>query len=134
MKTTTYFQGYGSGQVPRQGTSRQSGSGGGARFTERAAPKAEPRARAVSVPAVSRQGTAQGTHVTGGGGREVRGAVTTSLYAGPGYQGGPVGPRPTVEGPGGGRTVMPCGTEGQHGPAAGQPFQPSHRGWEYPGK
>jgi hypothetical protein len=36
-----YFTGYGSGSVPRQGATRQSGSGGGARVVERNAPKAE---------------------------------------------------------------------------------------------
>jgi hypothetical protein len=131
MKTHTYFQGFGSGSVPRQGASRQSGSGGGARVTERQAPKVEPRAYAMNPAGVSQYGLAQGNHVSGGGGRTVQGGVQ-SMVGGAGYEA--VGPTRSVPGVGGGRTVMPCGTEGQHGPVAGQPFQASHKGWEYPGK
>jgi hypothetical protein len=75
MKTTTYFQGYGSGQVPRQGTARQSGSGGGARVVERSAPKAEPRPYAVSPAAASQLGGHRGDHATDSGGKVLPGAV-----------------------------------------------------------
>jgi hypothetical protein len=125
----TYFTGYGSGQVPRQGAARQSGSGGGARVTERSAPKAEPRAYAMNPAGVSQYGTAQGNHATDSGGRILPGGVQ-SIVHGPGYEA--KGPTPTVPGVGGGRTVMPCGTEGQHGPVAGRPFEPSDRGWAPP--
>jgi hypothetical protein len=127
MKSTVYFTGHGSGQVPRQGTARQSGSGGGARVVERDAHKAEPRAFAMSPAGVSQYGTAMGNHVTGDGGRTTQGGVK-SMYAGPGYNN--VGPTPCGEGPGAGRSVQPSGGQGQHGPVAGQPFQASRRGWE----
>jgi hypothetical protein len=129
----TYFTGYGQGAVPKQGASRQSGSGGGAKVVERNAPKVEPRAFAMNPEGVSQYGQAQGNHVSGieGGGKTVQGGVK-SIYAGPGYQGGPVGPTPTVAGPGGGRTVQHCGSQSQHGPVAGTPFQPSDRGWAPP--
>jgi hypothetical protein len=65
----TYFTGRGSGSVPRQGASRQSGSGGGARVVERDAHKVEPRAYAMSPAGVSQYGTAMGNHVSGGGGK-----------------------------------------------------------------
>jgi hypothetical protein len=113
----TYFTGMGSGQVPRQGATRQSGSGGGARVTERQAPKVEPRAYAMNPAGVSQYGTAQGNHVTGDGGKTVQGGVQ-SIVGGPGYEA--VGPTRSVPGPGGGRTVMPCGSMGQHGPTVGQ--------------
>ena len=123
-----YFQGYGSGQVPRQGASRQSGSGGGARVVERSAPKVEPRPYAVSPAAVSQLGPKLGTHVTGEGGKEVRGGAQ-SLVTGPGLM--CHGPTVTVPGVGGGRTLYgQSGTQQQHGEVAGQPFQASHRGWE----
>jgi hypothetical protein len=123
----TYFTGFGSGQVPRQGASRQSGSGGGARVVERDAHKAEPRSYAMSPEGVSQYGTAMGNHVTGGGGRTTQGGVK-SMYAGAGLNN--VGPTPCGEGPGAGRSVQPSGGQGQHGPVAGTPFQASHRGWE----
>ena len=69
MKSTVYFTGHDSGQVPRQGASRQSGSGGGARVVERDAHKAEPRSYAMSPEGVSQYGTAMGNHVSGGGGK-----------------------------------------------------------------
>jgi hypothetical protein len=128
MKTTTYFTGHGSGAVPRQGSTRQSGSGGGARMTERSAPKAEPRAYAMSPEGVAQYGAAQANHVSGieGGGKQVSGGVK-SLVSGPGYNN--VGPRPTTPGPGGGREVHHCGT--QHGLVKDPvPQQASHRGWE----
>jgi hypothetical protein len=127
MKTNVYFQGYGSGQVPRQGALKQSGSGGGAMVTERSAHKAEPRSFAVSPEAVSRYGTSQGTHITGGGGREVPNKGQ-SFVTGPGLMND--GPIPCGQGPGAGRSVQPSGGQGQHGPVAGTPFQASHRGWE----
>jgi hypothetical protein len=125
----TYFTGYGQGSAPRQGSTKQSGSGGGARVTERSAPKHEPRSFAMSPEGVGQYGTAQGNHVSGidGGGRTVSGGVK-SIVTGPGYM--CHGPTPTQPGPGGGRDVMPSGGQGQHGPVAGTPFQASHRGWE----
>jgi hypothetical protein len=125
----TYFTGFGSGQVPRQGTARQSGSGGGARVVERSAPKVEPRAFAMSPAGVSQYGTAQGNHATDSGGRTLKGAVT-SIVGGAGYEA--KGPTPTVPGVGGGRTVMHCGSQNQHGEVAGRPFEPSDRGWAPP--
>jgi hypothetical protein len=130
MKTNVYFTGRGSGQMPKQGALHQSGSGGGARVTERDAHKVEPRSFAVSPEAVSRYGTAQGTHITGGGGREVANKGQ-SFVTGPGLMN--AGPRPCGAGPGAGRDIQRTGTQGTHGPVAGTPFQASHRGWEYPG-
>jgi hypothetical protein len=126
MKTNVYFTGHGSGQVPRQGSARQSGSGGGARVVERDAHKVEPRSFAMSPAGVSQYGSAMGNHVSGGGGRTVQGGVT-SVYAGPGYNN--VGPTPCGEGPGAGRTVQPHG--GQHGLVKDpEPQHSSHKGWE----
>jgi hypothetical protein len=123
-----YFQGYGSGSVPRQGASRQSGSGGGARVVERDAHKAEPRAYAMSPAGASQLGGHMGNHATESGKMLPGGGK--SLYAGAGYNN--LGPTPTVAGPGGGRDIHPCGSMGQHGPVAGTPFQPSDRGWAPP--
>src|SRR5262249_33797598 len=109
--------GHGSGSVPTQGATRQSGRGGGAKVTERDAYKAEPRSYAANVGGVSQLGGHVGTHVTGGGGREVHGAAE-ALVDGPGYAA--KGPRPCVVGVGGGRDVHHCGTQAMHGPAAGQ--------------
>jgi hypothetical protein len=123
-----YFQGYGRGSMPPQGTLRQSGSGGGAMVRERPAPKHEPRAFAMNPEGVSQYGAAHGTHITGGGGREVQGGVK-SIVTGPGYM--CHGPTPTQPGVGGGRTLYgQSGTQQQHGEAAGRPFEPSMRGWE----
>jgi hypothetical protein len=128
MKTTTYFQGYGSGSPPSPGATRQSGSGGGARVTERSAPKVEPRPYAMSPAAASQLGGHIGTHVMDGGGKEVRGGAQ-SLVTGPGLM--CHGPTVTQPGPGGGRTLYgQSGTQQQHGEVAGRPFQASHRGWE----
>jgi hypothetical protein len=124
-----YFTGYGSGQVPRQGATHQSGSGGGARVIERSAPKAEPRSYAVSPGAVSQLGGQMGNHATDSGGRRLPGGGQ-SLVGGAGYEA--KGPTPSVVGVGGGRTIMPCGSMGQHGPVAGTPFEPSDRGWAPP--
>jgi hypothetical protein len=128
MKTTVYFTGHGSGSVPRQGATHQSGSGGGARVTERSAPKSEPRPYAMSPAAASQLGGHQGNHATESG-KILRGGAQ-SLVTGPGLM--CHGPTPTVPGPGGGRTVQPSGGQGQHGPVAGTPFQPSDRGWAPP--
>jgi hypothetical protein len=104
-----YFTGRGSGETPRQGASRQSGSGGGARVVERSAPKVEPKAYAMNPAGVSQYGTAQGNHVTGGGGRTVQGGVQ-SMVGGAGYEA--VGPTRSVPGVGGGRTVRMTATGG----------------------
>jgi hypothetical protein len=121
----TYFRGQSLGG---NSAGRQSGSGGGARFVERSAPKAEPRARAVSPAAVSQLGVHQGNHATDSGGRVLRGGAQ-SLVTGPGLM--CHGPTVTVPGVGGGRTLYgQSGTQHQHGEAAGQPFQASHKGWE----
>jgi hypothetical protein len=125
-----YFTGFGSGSMPKQGATRQSGSGGGARVVERQAPKVEPRSYAMSPEGVGQYGTAQGNHVSGieGGGKTVQGGVK-SIVSGPGYM--CHGPTPTTPGVGGGRTLYgQSGTQQQHGEPAGQPFQASHRGWE----
>jgi hypothetical protein len=123
-----YFQGFGSGSVQCQGTTKQSGSGGGARVTERSAPKAEPRSYGMSPEGVSQYGAAHGNHVMDHGGRQVQGGVK-SMYAGPGLNN--VGPRPTMAGPGGGRTVQHCGS--QHGLVRDpEPQRASSRGWEIP--
>jgi hypothetical protein len=127
-----YFQGYGRGSMPPQGTLRQSGSGGGAKVRERPAPKQEPRSYGMNVEGVAQYGNAQGNHVTGDGGKTVQGGVR-SIVGGAGYEA--VGPTKSVPGPGGGRTLYgQCGTVHQYGEVAGTPFQPSHKGWEYPGK
>jgi hypothetical protein len=128
MKSTVYFTGYGSGQVPRQGATRQSGSGGGARIVERNAHKAEPRSHAMSPAGVSQLGGHMGDHATGSG--KILPGGGRSLYAGPGYNN--VGPTPCGEGPGAGRDVQRSGGQGQHGPVAGVPFEPSDRGWAPP--
>jgi hypothetical protein len=128
MKTQVYFTGMGSGSVPRQGASRQSGSGGGARVVERSAPKAEPRSYGMSPEGVAQYGTAQGNHVTGDGGKTVQGGVK-SIVGGAGYEA--VGPTRSVPGPGGGRTVQHCGS--QHGLVRDpEPQRSSHNGWEIP--
>jgi hypothetical protein len=124
----TYFTGFGSGQVPRQGASRQSGSGAGARIVERSAPKVEPRSYGMSPAGVSQYGTAMGNHVSGGGGGTVQGGVQ-SMVGGPGYEA--KGPTPSVPGVGGGRTVQHCGS--QHGLVRDpEPQRSSHAGWEIP--
>jgi hypothetical protein len=128
MKTNVYFQGYGSGAAPRQGATRQSGSGGGARVTDRTAHKVEPRAYAANPAAVSQMGTALGNHAYNTKGAPLKGAAQ-SLVTSPGLMCD--GPTPTVPGVGGGRTLYgQSGTQHMHGEPAGQPFQASHRGWE----
>jgi hypothetical protein len=117
-----YFTGYsGGGHRPGGGIASN-------KVVERNAPKQEPRARAVSPAAVSQMGSAMGNHATEVG--RVLPGGGSSLYAGPGLNN--VGPRPTVAGPGGGRDVQHCGSQSQHGPVAGQPFEPSDRGWAPP--
>jgi hypothetical protein len=121
-----YFTGRGMGSVPRQGDTRQSGSGGGARVTERSAPKVEPRAYGMNPAGVSQMGGAMGNHVSGGGGRTVQGGAQ-SIVGGAGYEA--VGPTRSVPGPGGGRDVHHCGT--QHGLVRDpEPQRSSHLGWE----
>jgi hypothetical protein len=95
---------------------------------ERSAPKQEPRARAVSPAAVSQIGGHRGDHAMESG--KVLPGGGKSLYAGAGLNN--VGPTPCGQGPGAGRTVMPSGTVGQHGPVAGRPFEPSDKGWSPP--
>jgi hypothetical protein len=112
-----YFTGYGSGAVPGQGTLRQSGSGGGARFTERDAYKAEPRSYAANPGGVSQLGGHYGDHAMDSGGKILRGAAEP-LVDGPGYAA--KGPRPCVVGVGGGRDVQRSGSQGLHGPTVGQ--------------
>jgi hypothetical protein len=127
MKTTTYFRGYGSGSPPRQGATRQSGSGGGAMVTERTAHKVEPRAYAANPAAVSQFGGAMGDHAMNSG-KVLKGAAQT-LVTGPGLMN--AGPRPCGEGPGAGRDVMASG--GQRGLVRDPtPQQSSHKGWEVP--
>jgi hypothetical protein len=118
-----YFTGYSGGGH------RPGGGMGSNKVVERSAPKQEPRAHAMSVEAVSRYGTAQGTHVMDRGGRELP-MPSRTLVEGPGYEA--KGPTPTVPGVGGGRTVQHCGSQSQHGPVAGTPFEPSDRGWAPP--
>jgi hypothetical protein len=122
----TYFRGQSMGG---NSAGRQSGSGGAARVVERSAPKVEPKAMAVDVAALSRYGTAQGTHVMDRGGKELP-VPSGQLMHGPGYEA--KGPTPSVPGVGGGRTVQHCGSQSQHGPVAGRPFEPSDRGWAPP--
>ena len=128
MKTTVYFSGQGSGAIPRQGATRQSGSGGGARIVERSAPKVEPRSYGMSVEGVSQYGLAQGNHVMDHGGRTVQGGAK-SIVGGAGYEA--VGPTRSVPGPGGGRQVQHCGS--QHGLVRDPgPQRSSHNGREIP--
>jgi hypothetical protein len=123
-----YFQGFGRGSMPSQGTLRQSGSGGGAMVRERPAPKQEPRSYGMNPGGVSQLGSAMGNHVTGGGGRTVQGGVQ-SMVGGAGYEA--VGPTRSVPGPGGGRQVQHCGS--QHGLVRDpEPQRSSHNGWEIP--
>jgi hypothetical protein len=89
--------------------SRIIGSGGGSsKLVQSRAPKAEPKAHAMSPGGVSQMGSALG-NVKG----NPTGAVTP-LQAGKGYQ--PVGPTDNVKavGVGGGRTVRPSGGQGRH--------------------
>jgi hypothetical protein len=124
----TYFQGYGRGSMPPQGTLRQSGSGGGAMVRERPAPKQEPRSFAMSPAAASQLGGHMGNHAYNTKGAPLKGAAQ-SLVTGPGLMCD--GPTVTQPGPGGGRTLYgQSGTQTQHGEAAGRPFEPSSRGWE----
>jgi hypothetical protein len=107
-----YFTGYqGGGHRPGGGIASN-------KVVERSAPKQEPRARAVNPGAVSQLGGHMGNHAMESG-KVLKGAAQ-SLYAGPGYAGGPVGPRPTTAGPGGGRDVQHCGSQGLRGPTVGQ--------------
>jgi hypothetical protein len=86
----------------------QSGSGGGARVSNTEFRKREPIPNKVSVGATSRIGGVVGP-----------GSDFKPLYDGRGYQ-SPVGPRPQVAGPGGGREVMRSGSQGTYGtPTAG---------------
>ena len=101
------------------GKMRSSGVGAGGGTGNRtikhsAAPKTEPKARAINPRAVSQIGSQMGNHITGKG-APVRGAVE-NINAGRGYM--PVGPTDNVAavGVGKGRTVYGCGT--QQGPTA----------------
>jgi hypothetical protein len=110
-----YFQGFGRGSMPPQGTLRQSGSGGGAMVRERPAPKQEPRSYGMNVEGVAQYGSAMGNHAM-----ETKGVLpggVRSIVGGAGYEA--VGPTRSVPGVGGGRTVAHCGSQGQHGPVAG---------------
>jgi hypothetical protein len=79
--------------------------------------KTEPKPKAINPAAVNRLGAMHGKHVMESGGR-VQGAPV-KLEAGKGYS-TPVGPTVATPGPGGGRQVSHCGSQGQHGPVAGQ--------------
>ena len=87
-------------------------SGGGYssnKLSQSKAPKAEPRSKAMSPEAVAQLGAATAFQ-------------KKPLEMGPGL-GGPVGPTNNlVNGPKGqGRNVHHCGSQGTHGPVAGQP-------------
>lgn len=104
---------------------RQSGVGSGGGYGSRtivksAAPKTEPKARAINPKGVSQIGSSMGNKVMDRG-KVVHGAIEP-VRDGKGYA-MPVGPSDNVKavGVGGGRTVYHCGTQAQTGPAAGQP-------------
>ena len=105
---------------------RRSGTGSGGGYGSRnvrhtSNPKSEPRPHARNPATVSQYGQMQGDHTTalGGGKTKYKGDpdFTRKGYA------TPVGPTSFDNtGPGGGRTVMRSGAQGQHGaPAPGNP-------------
>jgi hypothetical protein len=104
----------------------KSGAGGGSNSRQVVRStnyKTEPVPRKVSVPAVSQIGSSMGNHATHPQGAMRRQGAAETLYAGKGYS-EPVGPTKATPGPGGGRTVSHCGSQGQHGPASGVRPQP----------
>jgi hypothetical protein len=79
-------------------------------------------ARAQSPRGVSQYGSAMGNHATEGGGRTLKGGVeTVPGRSMPSVKLGNEVAASTVSGPGGSRTVMRSGSQGQTGPAAGTP-------------
>jgi hypothetical protein len=116
----TYFRGQ------SLGGHKPGGGMGSNKVVERSAPKAEPRARAVNPGAAGQLGQHMGNHATESG-KVLKGAAQ-SLYAGPGLNN--VGPRPTVEGPGGGRDVHHCGSQATHGETVGERPEPTPK--EFP--
>ena len=83
----------------------KAGSGGGARnIGNRVEPKAEPRPHKMNVAGVSQIGASVAFS-------------KQNIRGGQGYS-TPQGPKPYAQGPGGGRTVSPCGS--QHGTATRQ--------------
>src|SRR5262245_11112942 len=94
-------------------------SGGGIRSNKvrhSQGPKVEPRPRAINPGAVADLALAKGNHTTDKGDLPFK---SRQLDVGRGYQ-TPVGPTKAVPGPGGGRTIHQRGSQGQHGPVAGQ--------------
>lgn len=95
------------------------GSGGGLgnrKVTHYAAPKAEPRAQGIRPGHAAQIGASLGNKAMESGTKRLDPAVKPKI---PGYN--PVGPTDNVRavGVGGGRTIHHCGTQSQHGPAAG---------------
>jgi hypothetical protein len=104
---------------------KRSGAAGGInsnKVVHTTAHKQEPVPRKVSPAATSQLGGALGNHVMERN-TKVQGAAVP-MYAGKGYQ-TPVGPKPCGEGPGAGRQVSRSGSQGQHGPVAGQMPSPA---------
>jgi hypothetical protein len=88
------------------------------------APKVEPRARAMSVGAVSRIGIMQG-----------EGSKLKPMLQGPGYN-APRGPNysdGSQQGPGSNHKTYRCGSQGQHGSASGGIARPGSDGAIFPG-
>jgi hypothetical protein len=105
---------------------KRSGAAGGInsnKVTHREAYKTEPKARAVSLPAVSQIGSSLGNHSTDSRGPMRKQGAAETLIAGRGYS-PPKGPTEAECKPGGGSTIHHCGTQSQHGPVAGQRPQP----------
>jgi hypothetical protein len=85
--------------------------------------KTEPKARAVSLPAVSQIGSNMGNHSTDGRGPMRKQGAAETLIAGRGYS-PPKGPTEAECKPGGGRKIYGSGTQMQHGDVSGQRPQP----------
>jgi hypothetical protein len=96
----------------------QSGSGGGAKSRQVTHAGGSDLTRKVSVPQVSQLGQSVGSHVTGAGGREVQ-RPNQPLYA-PAQaatkMGNEIAKNVGRGGPGVGRTVYACGSQGCQGP------------------
>jgi hypothetical protein len=99
-----------------------SGGGHGSKNVVRKPVKTGAGAKAAHLGGVSQLGNKVGDHITNKSGTGYRG---DPLFAGPGYNpskyGNEVALNVGAGGPGKGRTVMPCGGQGQHGDVAGSP-------------
>ena len=95
------------------------GGSGSNKIVQSRAPKVEPRSRAVNPGGVGQIGTSVGNHATGVARPMTKAAEP--LFEGKGYS-PPRGPTNMLaQGPGAGRTVMPCGSQSSLKPATQMP-------------